>query len=210
MGRGRVVGCLGSVRLLTERFCAKPLPACQKLALSLYRAWVSALLAGVLFLASPRKSSQKEGDPRLRGWLRQLPCATRRSGRLAKLACGSDNASRLPPALLRCSALHMGARKAGWFKQQRNYSAATVNREKRQKMKVARRDAMHPTSTQPPSLPRRREPRQRMDSRLRALLYGINSGFNLKGLQNLDYRAFEVLGTRNSSSNLVPSPVGEG
>jgi hypothetical protein len=40
-------------------------------------AWVSALLAGVLFLASPRKSSQKEGDPRLRGWLRQLPCATR-------------------------------------------------------------------------------------------------------------------------------------
>ena len=87
---------LDSVRLLTERFCAKPVPACQKRALSLYRAWVSALLAGVLFLASPRKSSQKEGDPRLRGWLRQLPCATRMSGRLAKLACGSDNASRLP------------------------------------------------------------------------------------------------------------------
>ena len=120
---------LGSVRLLTERFFAKPVPACQKRALSLYRAWGSALLAGVLFLASPRKSSQKEGDPRLRGWLRQLPCATRRSGRLAKLACGSDNASRRPPALLRCSALHMGARKAGWFKQHRNYSAAAVNRE---------------------------------------------------------------------------------
>ena len=30
-------------------------------------------MAGVLFLASPRKSSQKEGDPRLRGWLRQRP-----------------------------------------------------------------------------------------------------------------------------------------
>ena len=27
---------LGSVRLLTERFFAKPVPACQKLALSLY------------------------------------------------------------------------------------------------------------------------------------------------------------------------------
>src|SRR6185369_10218439 len=33
-----------------------------------------------------------------------VPCATRNAGRLAKLACGSDNASRLPPALLRCSA----------------------------------------------------------------------------------------------------------
>ena len=101
------------------------------------------MLAGVLFLASPRKSSQKEGDPRLRGWLRQLPCATRRSGRLAKLACGSDNASRRPPALLRCSALHMGTRKAGWLKQQRNYQVAAVDRGKWQKMKVARRYASH-------------------------------------------------------------------
>ncbi len=125
----------------------------------------SALLAGVLFLASPRKSSQKEGDPRLRGWLRQLPCATRRSGRLAKLACGSDNASRRPPALLGCSALHMGTRKAGWLKQRRNYSAAAVDREKRQKMKVARCDASHLSPS--PSLPRRRESRQCMDSRLR-------------------------------------------
>ena len=33
-----------------------------------------------------------------------VPCATRNAGRLAKLACGSNNASRKPPALLRCSA----------------------------------------------------------------------------------------------------------
>jgi hypothetical protein len=43
------------------------------------QAWVSALLAGVLFLASPRKSSQKEGDPRVgagyAGPLRYSPLA---------------------------------------------------------------------------------------------------------------------------------------
>ena len=41
-----------------------------------------------------------------------VPCATRNAGRLAKLACGSDNASRLPPAFLRCSAPSTGTRKA--------------------------------------------------------------------------------------------------
>ena len=73
-------------------------------------AWVSALLAGVLSFASPKESSQRKGDPRV-GALR-VPCATRQAGRLAKLACGSDNASRLPPAFLRCSAPLMGTRKA--------------------------------------------------------------------------------------------------
>jgi hypothetical protein len=41
-----------------------------------------------------------------------VPCATRKSGRLAKLAYGSDNASRLPPAFLRCLAPSTGTRKA--------------------------------------------------------------------------------------------------
>jgi len=41
-----------------------------------------------------------------------VPCATRRAGRLAKLACGSDNASRLLPARLRCSAPLMGTLKS--------------------------------------------------------------------------------------------------
>ncbi len=41
-----------------------------------------------------------------------VPCATRNAGRLAKLACGSNNASRLPPAFLRCSAPSTGTRKA--------------------------------------------------------------------------------------------------
>jgi hypothetical protein len=61
-------------------------------------------LRGVsLFLASPRKSKQKEGDP---GSVpaAPVPCATRNAGRLAKLAFGSNNASRLLPAFLRCSA----------------------------------------------------------------------------------------------------------
>ncbi|MBU1362839.1 MAG: hypothetical protein KKE51_03330 [Gammaproteobacteria bacterium] len=41
-----------------------------------------------------------------------VPCATRNAGRLAKLACGSNNASRQPPAFLRCSAPSTGTPKA--------------------------------------------------------------------------------------------------
>ena len=41
-----------------------------------------------------------------------VPCATRNAGRLAKLAFGSNNASRLPPAFLRCSAPSTGTPKA--------------------------------------------------------------------------------------------------
>ena len=70
----------------------------------------SALRGVSLSFASPKESKQRKGDPRV-GALR-VPCATRNAGRLAKLACGSDNASRLPPALLRCSAPLMGALKA--------------------------------------------------------------------------------------------------
>ena len=74
------------------------------------RAWGSALLAGVLSSCfAKKKVAKEEGDPRV-GALR-VPCATRQTGRLAKLACGSDNASR-PPARLRCSAPLMGTRKA--------------------------------------------------------------------------------------------------
>ena len=73
---------------------------------------VSALRAGVFSFASPKESSQRKGDPRV-GALR-VPCATRQSGRLAKLACGSNNASRNPPDRLRCSAPLMGTREASW------------------------------------------------------------------------------------------------
>jgi hypothetical protein len=105
------------------------------------QAWVSALLAGVLFLASPRKSSQKEGDPRV-GALR-VPCATRRSGRLAKLACGSDNASRLPPARLRCSAPLMGTPKASMLSR-----CASKNGSHGQPEKTAKNET-HPSSSAP-------------------------------------------------------------
>ena len=81
------------------------------MSLIIAQAWGSALLAGVLSFASPKESSQRKGDPWLCARLRRVPCATRNAGRLAKLACGSDNASRLPPALLRCSARHKGPNK---------------------------------------------------------------------------------------------------
>ena len=72
-------------------------------------AWGSALLAGVLSFASPKESSQRKGDPGLRGWLRQLPCATRSAGRLRNSGLRPSNSPRRkPPARLRCSALHEG------------------------------------------------------------------------------------------------------
>ncbi|MEY2633403.1 MAG: hypothetical protein RIR00_2057 [Pseudomonadota bacterium] len=73
----------------------------------------SALTAGSLSFASPKESNQRKGDPRLRGRLRRLPCATRRCGRLRNSGLRpSDSARRLPPPLLRCSALHMGTPKS--------------------------------------------------------------------------------------------------
>ena len=69
----------------------------------------SALTAGVLSFASPKESSQRKGDPDLRGRRCRLPCATRRAGRLRNSPLrSSDSARRLPPALLRCSALQTG------------------------------------------------------------------------------------------------------
>ena len=63
----------------------------------LLRPLCSALPAGVLFLASPRKSSQKEGDRRVDAGLCPVPCATRLTGRLAKLAFGSDRRQPTTP-----------------------------------------------------------------------------------------------------------------
>ncbi len=77
----------------------------------IFQAPGSASPAGVLSFASPKESSQRKGDPWVGAGLRPVPCATRQGGRLAKLACRSDNASRLPPPRLRCSAPLKGARK---------------------------------------------------------------------------------------------------
>ena len=57
------------------------------------------------FFASPKKVSKERRLPGSRRAVGPVPCAARSAGRLAKLACGSNNASRLPPADLRCSAL---------------------------------------------------------------------------------------------------------
>jgi hypothetical protein len=103
----------------------------------LCRAWGSALLAGVLSFASPKESSQRKGDPRLRGRLRRLPCATRNAGRLRNSGLRPSNSPRRrPPALLRCSALHMGTRKAPGFEQQHGNWNATVGPKKCPKSKT--------------------------------------------------------------------------
>ncbi len=73
----------------------------------------SALRACVLSSCfAKKKVAKEEGDPRLRGRRCRLPCATRSAGRLRNSALrASDSPRRRPPALLRCSALHMGTRK---------------------------------------------------------------------------------------------------
>ncbi len=76
----------------------------------------SALPAGVLSFASPKESSQRKGDPWVGAPLRGVPCATRAVGRLAKLAYGSNNASRHLPTPLRCSAPPKGIGQASLLK----------------------------------------------------------------------------------------------
>jgi len=118
------------------------------------------LLAGVLSFASPKESSQRKGDPRV-GALR-VPCATRRSGRLAKLACGSDNASRQPPARLRCSAPLMGTPKASVLDRLAEKEDFHGQPEKTAKNEICQTAVRTPT----PSLPRKRESTPSLDSRL--------------------------------------------
>ena len=95
------------------------------------------MLAGVLFLASPRKSSQKEGDPEGGAGLCPVPCATRQAGRLRNSGLRPSNSPRRrPPAFLRCSAPSTGAPKAfGLHGCSSKKPVSTVNRKKRPKMK---------------------------------------------------------------------------
>ena len=67
-----------------------------------------------------------------------VPCATRVVGRLAKLAFGSDNASRRPPTTLRCSAPLKGAQKASRLSRQPGKQPVAVDAEKRAKIKISR------------------------------------------------------------------------
>ena len=57
----------------------------------------SALPAGVLSFASPKESNQRKGDRRVDAGLCPVPSATRLTGRLAKLACGSDRRQPTTP-----------------------------------------------------------------------------------------------------------------
>ena len=76
--------------------------------------WVPPCGRAYFLLLRQKKVAKEKATPRSAVATR-LPCATRPSGRLAKLACGSDNASRLPPDSLRCSAPLTGTRKTGWL-----------------------------------------------------------------------------------------------
>ena len=61
------------------------------------------------FLRRQEKVAKKKATPALCGRLRRLPCATRQAGRLRNSGLRpSNSARRLPPASLRCSALHEG------------------------------------------------------------------------------------------------------
>ena len=62
-------------------------------------------LVGVLLsFASPKESKQRKGDPWVGAGQARSLALLGRPGGLPKLACGSNKASRLPPARLRCSA----------------------------------------------------------------------------------------------------------
>jgi len=92
-----------------------------------------------------------------------VPCATRNAGRLAKLACGSNNASRLPPAFLRCSAPSTGTPNASGLDLFAEKADFHGQPEKTAKNEICWRRSPAP----PPSLPRTRESRPLLDSRLR-------------------------------------------
>jgi hypothetical protein len=88
-----------------------------------------------LFLASPRKSKQKEGDPGSAP-ASPVPCATRQAGRLRNSGLRpSDSPRRKPPASLRCSAPLRGTRKASGLKILSEKRNATVGPKKCPKSK---------------------------------------------------------------------------
>ena len=103
--------CTDPANLLGIHLPCTPLATCDLLGFA--DALCSALTAGDFFLGRQEKVTKKKATPALRGRLRRLPCATRQAGRLRNSGlCPSDSPRRLPPAPLRCSALHEGEGKA--------------------------------------------------------------------------------------------------
>ncbi len=86
----------------------------------------SALRAGVLSFASPKESSQRKGDPRLRGRLRRLPCATRCWRGLRNSALRASDSPRP------LSAISSVARRSTWGpgKASRNDGSAQEKKRK--------------------------------------------------------------------------------
>ena len=96
-----------------------------------------ALAARAYFLLLRQKKVAKEKATPGSVPAPRVPCATRNAGRLAKLACGSNNASRLPPAFLRCSAPLKGAPKASRLDLQPEKWPVAVDDQKGAKIKSA-------------------------------------------------------------------------
>jgi hypothetical protein len=82
----------------------------------------SALRASHFLLLRQKKVSKEKATPRLVP-AASVPCATRNAGWLAKLACGSNNASQKPPAFLRCSAPFKGPGKPSMTNRQFSFLA---------------------------------------------------------------------------------------
>ncbi len=95
-------------------------------------ALLSALRAGVLSFASPKESSQRKGDPMVGAPSGFLPLLGEPGG-LPELACGSNKASRIPPARLRCSAPLKGVRKASRDRAPSEKLSAAVTQQNCQK-----------------------------------------------------------------------------
>jgi len=85
----------------------------------------SALRAGVLSFASPKESSQRKGDPRLRGRLRRLPCATRCWRGLRNSALRASDSPRP------LSAISSVARRSTWGPGKASRNDGSAQEEKR-------------------------------------------------------------------------------
>jgi hypothetical protein len=113
------------------------------------------------FLLRQEKVAKKKATPRAAP-ASPVPCATRNAGRLRNSGlCPSNSPRRRPPAFLRCSAPSTGTRKASMVNRLAEKTDFYGQPEKTAKNEI--RYLAAPS----PSLPRTRESRPLLDSRLR-------------------------------------------
>ena len=106
-----------------------------------------------------------------------VPCATRNAGRLAKLASGSNNASRLPPAFLRCSAPSTGTPKASGLTISSQKTGFHGQPEKTPKTEISHSGTQAQTRIVPPGPLRGAEQRRKAGGSRRGLSEGRSPEF---------------------------------